>query len=56
MNQGKTGKWNFHLKAVYFIGILDFNLFEEAADDSEHYIEYVNLVRQRTDVYAKIEL
>ncbi|WP_085537193.1 Rpn family recombination-promoting nuclease/putative transposase [Massilibacteroides vaginae] len=52
--QGIKGKWDFRLKAVYFIGILDFVLFNEVADDHEHYLEYVQLIRQRTGtIYSK---
>lgn len=52
--QAPTGKWDFHLKAVYFIGVLDFVLFNETADDHEHYLEYAQLIRQRTGtVYSK---
>ncbi|MDD4514712.1 Rpn family recombination-promoting nuclease/putative transposase [Massilibacteroides sp.] len=53
-NQATKGKWDFHLKAVYFVGILDFILFDEINDDSNHYLEYVQLIRQRTGtLYSK---
>lgn len=52
--QAPKGKWDFHLKAVYFIGILDFVLFDEAEEDAAHYLEYVQLIRQRTGtLYSK---
>ncbi|MDD3062321.1 MAG: Rpn family recombination-promoting nuclease/putative transposase [Massilibacteroides sp.] len=53
-NQAPKGKWDFQLKAVYFIGLLDFVLFDEAADDANYYLEYVQLIRRRTaTLYSK---
>ena len=46
--QAPRGDWDFHLKAVYMIGILDFVLFDECEKDGEQVIEYVQLVRERT--------
>ncbi len=46
--QAPQGRWNFQLRAVYTIAILDFVLFEEFEDDKNYYIERVQLVRERT--------
>lgn len=52
--QAPKGKWDFHLKAVYFIGILDFILFDETEEDATQHIDYVQLIRQRTGtLYSK---
>jgi len=45
--QAPRGNWNFRLKAVYMIGILDFVLFDECEEDREQVIERVHLVRER---------
>ncbi|MDR0814661.1 MAG: Rpn family recombination-promoting nuclease/putative transposase [Bacteroidales bacterium] len=42
----KTGFWNFELKAVYFVGILDFALRETALD--KEVIEKASLINERT--------
>jgi predicted transposase/invertase (TIGR01784 family) len=39
-DQGKKGDWDFELKAVYTVGVLNFCL----TDDSEHYVHEVKLV------------
>ncbi|MCL1934173.1 MAG: Rpn family recombination-promoting nuclease/putative transposase [Candidatus Azobacteroides sp.] len=46
--QAPRGIWDFRLKAVYMIGILDFVLFDESEEDKEQVVEYVYLVRERT--------
>jgi predicted transposase/invertase (TIGR01784 family) len=47
-NQAPKGKeWNYELKAVYFIAILDFTLFEEEGDE-KYVVERVHLLRERT--------
>ena len=46
--QAPRGNWDFRLKAVYLVGILDFVLFDECEEDKEHTIEYVQLTRERT--------
>jgi predicted transposase/invertase (TIGR01784 family) len=45
--QAKKGKWDFKLKAVYTIGILDF-VFAEDKDDQEVFHHEVKLVDQST--------
>ena len=45
--QAKKGQWNFQLKSVYTIGILDF-IFAEDQDDQEVYHHEVKLVDQST--------
>jgi len=45
--QAKKGKWDFKLKAVYTIGILDF-VFAEDRDDQEVFHHEVKLVDQST--------
>ena len=47
-NQAIKGEWNYELKAVYIIAILNFELFQEEVDDAEYYIEQVYLTRART--------
>ena len=52
--QAPRGKWNYRLKAVYVVAVLNFFLFKEFKDDKEHVIEYVHLVRERTKtLYSK---
>ncbi|MCL1934364.1 MAG: Rpn family recombination-promoting nuclease/putative transposase [Candidatus Azobacteroides sp.] len=46
--QAPRGIWDFRLKAVYMVGILDFVLFDESEEDKEQVIECVQLVRERT--------
>ena len=46
--QAPKGKWNFHLKGVYVVAILDFVIFDEFKEDKEFYIEHVYLTRERT--------
>ena len=45
--QAERGNWNFQLKAVYLIGILDF-VFEEDKDSPNH-IQYIKLKNDRTN-------
>ncbi|MCL1937921.1 MAG: Rpn family recombination-promoting nuclease/putative transposase [Candidatus Azobacteroides sp.] len=46
--QAQRGIWNFQLKAVYIVAILDFVLFDEQEGDKEQVVEYVHLMRERT--------
>jgi len=46
-NQGKKGIWDFKLKAVYLVAILDFIIFDEPEDEN-HVVEHVRLLRERT--------
>jgi len=46
-NQGKKGIWDFKLKAVYLVAILDFIIFDEPEEEN-HVIEHVRLLRERT--------
>jgi predicted transposase/invertase (TIGR01784 family) len=48
LKQAPKGKWNFELKAVYTVAILDFVLFNKEKDDKEYYIEKISLTRERT--------
>jgi len=48
LNQAVKGNWDFQLKAVYLVAILDFVLFEEFEDDQEYVVEHVCLMRERT--------
>jgi predicted transposase/invertase (TIGR01784 family) len=48
LKQAPKGDWDFNLKAVYTIAILDFVLFNEDKDDRNHYLERVHLTRDRT--------
>ncbi|MDR3340038.1 MAG: Rpn family recombination-promoting nuclease/putative transposase, partial [Candidatus Symbiothrix sp.] len=52
-NQAPQGAWNFQLKAVYTVALLDFVLFEEA-EDEDYCIEHIYLMRDRTKTrYSK---
>jgi predicted transposase/invertase (TIGR01784 family) len=51
LKQAPKGGWDFNLKAVYVIAILDFVLFDEDKDDMEHYLEQVHLTRDRTKTW-----
>ena len=46
-SQADKGSWNFELKSVYMIGILDF-VFDEDKDDSEVYHHEVQLFDKQT--------
>ena len=46
--QAPQGIWNFELKAVYLVAVLDFVLFKEFIDDEKSVIERVHLYRERT--------
>ena len=47
-NQAPQGSWNFRLKAVYFVAILDFVLFDELEEDKDQIVERVCLMREST--------
>jgi len=46
--QAPRGVWDFKLKTVYFVAILDFILFDEFEEDKNQIVEYVHLSRKRT--------
>jgi len=46
--QAPKGIWDYRLKAVYLVTVLDFVLFNEFEEDKEQFIESVHLVRERT--------
>ena len=46
--QAPRGNWDYRLKAVYLVAVLDFVLFKEFKEDEDHVIEYVHLARERT--------
>ena len=46
--QAKRGSWNFRLKKVYFVAILDFVLFDEFEEDKERVLEHACLMRETT--------
>jgi len=48
LNQAVKGIWDFRLKAVYLVAILDFLIFEEFEDDRKYVVEHVSLMRERT--------
>ena len=48
LRQAPKGKWDFNLKTVYMIAILDFVLFDEDKDDKNYYREQIYLTRDRT--------
>ena len=54
-SQAKKGKWNFNLKAVYTIGILNF-VFDEDKDDENYYHHVVQLmdVNKKEVFYDKL--
>jgi predicted transposase/invertase (TIGR01784 family) len=45
--QAMSGNWNFQLKAVYFVGVLDF-VFDENRDDEEVFHHEVKLIDTKT--------
>ena len=47
MKQAPKGKWNYELKAVYTVAILDFVLFDDE-EDKHYYLEKIHLMRDRT--------
>ncbi|GHT48939.1 hypothetical protein FACS189440_13680 [Bacteroidia bacterium] len=52
-SQAPQGSWNFELKAVYTVALLDFKLFEDIADE-DYFIEKIYLARERTKArYSK---
>ena len=46
--QAPQGDWTFQLKAVYFVAILDFVLFDELEEDRNQVVEHVCLMREST--------
>ncbi|MDR0799455.1 MAG: Rpn family recombination-promoting nuclease/putative transposase [Dysgonamonadaceae bacterium] len=46
--QAFKGAWDFNLKAVYTVAVLDFKLFEKEADNLDFCVERIHLVRERT--------
>ena len=46
--QAPQGIWDFRLKAVYFVAILDFALFDEFEEDRNQVVEHVCLMREST--------
>jgi predicted transposase/invertase (TIGR01784 family) len=53
-NQALQGIWDYRLKAVYLVAVLDFVLFDEFEEDKNHVIERAHLVRERTKtLYSK---
>jgi len=53
-HQAPKGIWNFRLKAVYMVAVLDFVLFNETTEDRNRVIERVHLVREQTQtVFSK---
>ena len=56
LKQAPRGIWNFRLKAVYFVAVLDFIIFKEFKDDKDYVIEYVSLIRERTKTYFSKKL
>ena len=52
--QAPQGIWDFHLKAVYMVAILDFILSDEFEEEKEEVIERVSLMWERTKTpYSK---
>ncbi len=53
-HQAPKGVWNFQLKAVYLVAILDFIVFDEFESDQDRIIEQVRLFRETTKtVYSR---
>ena len=46
--QAPQGIWDFRLKAVYMVAIMNFVIFDEFEEDADHIIENVCLMRERT--------
>ena len=46
--QAPKGVWNFRLKAVYLVAILDFVLFKDLKEGNEQVVERVQLIRDNT--------
>ena len=53
--QAQKGDWNYELKAVYMVGILDF-VFNKSKDDEDYYYSEVKLMdtRKKTVFYDKL--
>jgi len=47
LNQAVKGVWDFRLKPVYLVAVLDFVIFDEFEDDQEYVVEHVCLTRER---------
>ena len=56
LKQAPRGIWDFRLKTVYLVAVLDFIIFKEFEDDKNHVIEYVSLIRERTKTYYSKKL
>jgi len=54
--QAPQGIWDFRLKAVYLVAILDFVLFDEFEKDKEQVIEHVCLMRESTKTVYSYKL
>ena len=54
-DQGLKGDWDYHLKSVYTVGILNF-VFNESRDDKDYYHTEVKLMdtRKKTVFYDKL--
>ena len=46
--QAPRGVWDFELKAVYVVAVLNFVIFKEFKDDKDYVVEQVSLIRERT--------
>lgn len=54
VGQAPKGVWNYELKSVYFVGILDFVLFDEFDEDKDRVLEHACVMRESTKtVYSK---
>jgi predicted transposase/invertase (TIGR01784 family) len=51
LKQAPQGIWNFQLKAVYLVAVMDFVIFNEFEEDKDHVVEFVKLIRERTKSY-----
>lgn len=47
LKQAVRGEWNYKLKPVYLVAILNFVIFDEFEEDKEQVIEYAYLTRER---------
>jgi len=54
VNQAPRGVWNYKLKRVYFVAILDFILFDEFENDRDQVLEHACIMRESTrTVYSR---
>ena len=51
--QAKRGKWNYELKAVYFVAIMDFSFDNLHPDDFVHYVQLME-TRRKEVFYDKL--